>query len=128
MSECISENRPVCTGVTTPKSQWLKWQTFISCCMTCPSWIVGAASVILGLVEQWPYQTLLITVPVRKGSSGGPHTCDQILSAEVTDATYIHNLLARASPVALSSHKRARKCNPSDRELEKYLVNSTEVQ
>lgn len=69
--------------------------------MTCPSWIVGAASVILGLVEQWPYQTLLITVPVRKGSSGGPHTCDQILSAEVTDATYIHNLLARASPVAV---------------------------
>lgn len=50
-------------------------------------------------------QMLLLTVQVRKGSSGESHTFRRVLGGEVTEATYIHKLLARTSHVALSSHQ-----------------------
>ena len=81
------------------------------------------------LDEQLPFQTLLITVPERKRAV--LEDCTSVtksLDLEVKSATYIPNLLAGAGCMSLPSHNGSRKCNTSGRQLEKYLVNSTEVQ
>ena len=46
----------------------------------------------------------LSNVQVRKSSSGESHTFYRVFG-EVTEATYLHKLLARTSHVALSSHR-----------------------
>ena len=54
-------------------------------------------------------QMLLLTVQVRKGSSGESHTFRRVLGGEVTEATYIHKLLARTSHVMTTPPRCSRK-------------------